>query len=269
MRSELDELVGMFPEPRPQLAVRIRRRVEGGAVNAATHYLGPGRYEIRVTRRLVRDRPVGHLRAALAHETAHAHYGDPVPVRENTSLPACVLVFTGWVLAEAVVAAAAATLAHGLGATPKQTLGTGVGCFLVGFGLAVAMDMKLVDRADRRRGKDQWLAEARADLTAAHLTGRAAVHAQLRHLDLPGGGRLRRRAGTTRRVAEHIVADTHPPTPTRAALVADYDGIEDPDVAARRMCSERGLLNHRGWAPRWLRHEWSSPVPDLESEPAG
>jgi hypothetical protein len=101
-------------------------------------------------------------------------------------------------------------------------------------------------------------------VTAARLAGVLDVHSQLLHLDLLARGGLRRRVGVARRVLLHLVMDTHPPTPGRAATVAAYDGVEDPDVAARRMCSERGLLDHRGWALRWLWRQWNSYVPALD-----
>lgn len=131
MRRELDELIGMLREPRPQVTVRICRRVEGGTVNAATRYAAPGRYEIRVARGLVRHRPIGHLRATLAHEAAHAHYGDPDPVRKPTSWAVIVALICGLLLPVAVVVGtAAATLAYGLGAGPGGIAFTGVACFL-------------------------------------------------------------------------------------------------------------------------------------------
>lgn len=210
MQTLLDDVVAAsgWSEPVPEL-----RLVRAGG--AATHVRRDGRFRIEVPLRYARTRSDEALKATMAHELAHIEYGDAEPPQD---VGRQLMLLAVMVLAGAAIGGVAIRLWDGL--PMRWGINSGGAAGAVVFIVVSLARRALRDEAD---GRSRPREELRADLRAVQVAGADAVLEMLSQHVEPGPiDRL-----------FSALSPTHPPGALRRAAVAAYDGITDPDIAAK------------------------------------
>lgn len=210
-------------------------RLSRFAAGAECRRIGPDRYLIVLpAHRAVRDTD-DTLRATLAHELAHAEYGDPKPEGPRARALICLvaLLITASIM---VLISAAGLLIRKAVASFNDLVAPLLSLLLITvvIGLITLAAGELIRRTGRARKVALHLEELRADLRAVQLVGAAPVR-QWR------AAVAARPLSPLTRWLESVI-DTHPSPTDRLHAVETYNPTTNPTTAAHTFLQARPLV---------------------------